>query len=177
MAGGDAHTCALPCCCSGLALAGRHLRGDHLCPLCHPANPALPRLHARPTPLQAINRTSEVIECQQASVPLDAILGLQSFDLEKILAMDPAFLKVAGWAAGAAPCKQQQGRGRHTLAANDLPGHASHLPPTSPAHPPHRPPHCRCRMSRCTTATSTATSTSTTTTVMTTAPSARRATT
>lgn len=30
----------------------------------------------------------------QARVPLDRILGLQSFDLEKILAMDPAFLRV-----------------------------------------------------------------------------------
>lgn len=58
--------------------------------------------HTLPTPnhphwpnQQAINRTCGVIECQQAKVPLDRILGLQSFDLEKILDMDPAFLKVA----------------------------------------------------------------------------------
>ena len=44
--------------------------------------------------LQAINRTSEIIECQQSAVDLDRILGLQSFDLGKILDMDPAFLKV-----------------------------------------------------------------------------------
>ncbi|EFN51669.1 hypothetical protein CHLNCDRAFT_49195 [Chlorella variabilis] len=43
--------------------------------------------------IKAINRTTKVIECQQARVELDRILGLQSFDLEQILAMDPAFLK------------------------------------------------------------------------------------
>ncbi|KAI7840476.1 hypothetical protein COHA_005777 [Chlorella ohadii] len=44
--------------------------------------------------IKAINRTSEIIECTQARVDLDRILGLQSFDLEKILSMDPAFLTV-----------------------------------------------------------------------------------
>lgn len=44
--------------------------------------------------LQSINRTTEIIECQHSKVDLDRILGLQSFDLEKILSMDPAFLKV-----------------------------------------------------------------------------------
>lgn len=48
----------------------------------------------RPPQPQAINRTSEVIECQQAQVDLERILGLQSFDLEKILGMDPEFLQV-----------------------------------------------------------------------------------
>lgn len=53
-----------------------------------------PYPHRPCPPAQAINRTSEVIECQQARVDLKRILGLQSFDLEQILAMDPAFLKV-----------------------------------------------------------------------------------
>ena len=57
------------------------------------APPPTPAHPTRPAP-QAINRTSEIIECTQARVPLDRILGLQSFDLEKILAMDPAFLRV-----------------------------------------------------------------------------------
>ncbi len=48
---------------------------------------------------QAINRTSEIIECQHSKVDLDRILGLQSFDLEKILSMDPAFLEVWGRSA------------------------------------------------------------------------------
>lgn len=43
---------------------------------------------------QAINKTTEIIECQHSKVDLDRILGLQSFDLEKILSMDPAFLEV-----------------------------------------------------------------------------------
>lgn len=46
--------------------------------------------------IQSINRTTEIIECQHSKVDLDRILGLQSFDLEKILSMDPAFLKVPG---------------------------------------------------------------------------------
>ncbi|KAI3439001.1 hypothetical protein D9Q98_001413 [Chlorella vulgaris] len=44
--------------------------------------------------IKAINRTSEIIECEQAKVDLQKIMGLCSFDLEKILSMDPEFLKV-----------------------------------------------------------------------------------
>ena len=72
----------------------------------HPTFP--PCSFALPRPLspanhpgsQAINRSSEIIECQQSAVDLDRILGLQSFDLGKILDMDPAFLKVGGCMLG-----------------------------------------------------------------------------
>ncbi len=50
-------------------------------------------MHAVNDVLQAINRTSEIIECEQAKVDLQKIMGLCSFDLEKILSMDPEFLK------------------------------------------------------------------------------------
>lgn len=74
----------------------------------HMSSPSAQHLHhpgARSW--QAINRTSEVIECQQAKVDLDRILGLQSFDLEKILGMDPEFLAVrapAGAPSSSTPC-------------------------------------------------------------------------
>ncbi|KAL4434344.1 hypothetical protein ABPG75_000785 [Micractinium tetrahymenae] len=46
--------------------------------------------------IKSINKTSEIIECRHSQVDLGRILGLQSFDLEKILSMDPEFLKVTG---------------------------------------------------------------------------------
>jgi G3E family GTPase len=53
--------------------------------------------------LQAINRTSEIIECEQAKVDLQKIMGLCSFDLEKILSMDPEFLKASSFACAISP--------------------------------------------------------------------------
>lgn len=55
-------------------------------------------MHAVNDVLQAINRTSEIIECEQAKVDLQKIMGLCSFDLEKILSMDPEFLKASSFA-------------------------------------------------------------------------------
>lgn len=45
-----------------------------------------------PVCLQAINRGAEVIECQNAQVDLDKILGITAFSLDKLLEADPDFL-------------------------------------------------------------------------------------
>lgn len=42
--------------------------------------------------LQAINRGAEVIECQNAQVGLDKILGITAFSLDRLLEADPDFL-------------------------------------------------------------------------------------
>jgi G3E family GTPase len=41
---------------------------------------------------QAINRGAEVIECQNAQVDLDKILGITAFSLDRLLEADPDFL-------------------------------------------------------------------------------------
>lgn len=49
-----------------------------------------------PACLQAINRGAEVIECQNAQVDLDKILGITAFSLDKLLEADPDFLVSEG---------------------------------------------------------------------------------
>ncbi|GAB4816668.1 hypothetical protein N2152v2_003714 [Parachlorella kessleri] len=44
--------------------------------------------------IKSINRAVEIIECQHAQVDLGRILGLHSFDLDRILSMDPEFLEL-----------------------------------------------------------------------------------
>jgi hypothetical protein len=61
----------------------------------HPPTPNPPS-HLFFLPLQSINRTVEIIECQHAQVDLNRILDLHSFDLDRILSMDPEFLEVRG---------------------------------------------------------------------------------
>jgi hypothetical protein len=53
-------------------------------------------------PPQEINRGVQVIECTQAAVDLDLILGQHAFDLERILAADPQFLTVSYRGGGGA---------------------------------------------------------------------------
>lgn len=43
--------------------------------------------------LRAINMNAQMIECQQSRVPIDKVLGIKAFDLEKVLAMDDGFLE------------------------------------------------------------------------------------
>ena len=137
-------------------------------PSCRPPHPSPTHTHtcrhAAPAYLcpQAINRTTEVIECQQARVELDRILGLQSFDLEQILAMDPAFLKVWGWGGGGGGvwCMWVGAGGQRSVPC------ACRLQPEALARCA-----CWCRWRRSTT------TTMTTTTSMTTARSAQRETT
>jgi G3E family GTPase len=42
--------------------------------------------------LQAINKPAEVIECTYGRVPLDQLLGIQAFSLDRVLAQEPDFL-------------------------------------------------------------------------------------
>ncbi|EKX42726.1 hypothetical protein GUITHDRAFT_158114 [Guillardia theta CCMP2712] len=42
--------------------------------------------------LRQLNRMSEIIPCQMAQVPVDKILGIGAFDLERIMKMEPDFL-------------------------------------------------------------------------------------
>lgn len=42
--------------------------------------------------IKDINSGAQIIECTQSNVPLEDILGVQAFDLEKLLAVDPKFL-------------------------------------------------------------------------------------
>ena len=44
--------------------------------------------------IHEINRGVKIIECENAAVPLEAILEQHAFDLDKILAADPSFLKI-----------------------------------------------------------------------------------
>lgn len=45
--------------------------------------------------IKSINRAAKVIECSHSKVPLDAILEQHAFDLDKIIAADPSFLKAS----------------------------------------------------------------------------------
>lgn len=42
--------------------------------------------------LQAINKFAEVIECSYGRVPLQQLLGIQAFSLDRVLAVEPDFL-------------------------------------------------------------------------------------
>jgi G3E family GTPase len=42
--------------------------------------------------VQSINRSAELIECQNAQVDLEKILGITAFSLDRLLDMDPEFL-------------------------------------------------------------------------------------
>jgi G3E family GTPase len=44
--------------------------------------------------IETINAGAAVIECRNSQVDLEQVLSQHAFDLEKILAADPAFLKV-----------------------------------------------------------------------------------
>ena len=44
--------------------------------------------------IREINRSAKIIECRNAEVPLESILEQHAFDLDKILAADPSFLKL-----------------------------------------------------------------------------------
>jgi G3E family GTPase len=58
--------------------------------------------------IKDINGGAQIIECTQSNVPLEHILGVQAFDLEKLLAVNPEFLGEMG--------EQQQhdhGEGEH----------------------------------------------------------------
>lgn len=44
--------------------------------------------------MQAINRTVEVVECEYSRVDLVKLLGIEAFSLDKMLHIDPDFLKV-----------------------------------------------------------------------------------
>ena len=44
--------------------------------------------------IRGINRGAKIIDCQHSAVPLEAILEQHAFDLDKILAADPSFLKI-----------------------------------------------------------------------------------
>lgn len=43
--------------------------------------------------VKSINGFAELIECRNSNVPLDRILGVNSFSIEKTLEVDPAFLE------------------------------------------------------------------------------------
>lgn len=41
--------------------------------------------------VQFINKPVQIIECQQSEAPLDLILGINAFNLERMLELDPEF--------------------------------------------------------------------------------------
>lgn len=45
--------------------------------------------------LQAINKPVQIVECQYGRVPLEQLLGIEAFSLDKILAKEPDFLVCA----------------------------------------------------------------------------------
>jgi hypothetical protein len=42
--------------------------------------------------LQSINKPAEIIECTYGRVPIDQLLGIQAFSLDRVLAQEPDFL-------------------------------------------------------------------------------------
>jgi len=42
--------------------------------------------------LRGINKIADIIKCQNAEVPLEQVLGIGAFDLERIMEAEPAFL-------------------------------------------------------------------------------------
>jgi hypothetical protein len=55
-----------------------------------------PRVQTKPhlvaIGLQAINKPAEIIECTYGRVPIDQLLGIQAFSLDRVLAQEPDFL-------------------------------------------------------------------------------------
>lgn len=65
--------------------------------------------------IRGINGTARVVRAQQANVPIDAVLGLGAFDLDRALAVDASFLEPQypfEWAGA-----YQLAAGRHILRA------------------------------------------------------------
>jgi G3E family GTPase len=42
--------------------------------------------------LQAINKPADIIECTYGRVPIEQLLGIQAFSLDRVLAQEPDFL-------------------------------------------------------------------------------------
>jgi G3E family GTPase len=71
--------------------------------------------------IRAINGTAKVLRARDAAVPIDAVLGLGAFDLERALATDKSFLEPQypfEWAGA-----YQLAKGRHILKATGEQGH------------------------------------------------------
>ena len=54
--------------------------------------PPTPMLMCHQLTPQAINKPVEIIECSYGRVPLEQLLGIKAFDLDKILQKEPDFL-------------------------------------------------------------------------------------
>ena len=74
--------------------------------------------------IRGINGTAKVVRAKDANVPIDAVLGLGAFDLDRALAVDATFLEPQypfEWAGA-----YQLPAGRHILRATGEHGHGDH---------------------------------------------------
>lgn len=87
-------------CCGPHQVGSHAAHRPHPSPLRHPPTAAtdpntlpalLPSAHT-----QAINASAEVIETTQCRVDLDRVLGIQAFNLDRVLEEEPDFLEVGG---------------------------------------------------------------------------------
>ena len=74
----------------GRGPASCHAAAHHDWWICTPTSQALDIC----IPLQGINKAVDIMEATQAQVPIDRLIGVRAFSLDRVLEMEPAFLEV-----------------------------------------------------------------------------------